>query len=382
MNNNLQTIKNFLGEKLYSYIYLEKDIEEVSINNYGEAILKHKNGKDIYKNTALTEDDWELIFNYFGNIKGIGYKENETLLYDLPKGYRFQGSLGNITKEKIAVSIRRQNEEEINLHNFNISSFIEKFLKAKVLEKNNIFISGATASGKTTFINCLFKEIPQSERVITVEEVYELKVPHKNKVEYLCTDGNYDKILDNVLKSRPDRFILGELSTQNVYAVEKFLTNGHKGFMMTMHSNNTKMAITDTFFAKFPTDKKQTTSYDKETKLLKENVDLVIQLEQRIIKDKKQRVLTEIYFPIQDKLFLFPENEQEFKMYITGKTTPNTDNLDIRKKLKGNKLKEYVKNNINLKPIEIYRKALKDGHFVGRRRIEQLKKELEGSHDN
>ncbi|MDR0484247.1 MAG: CpaF/VirB11 family protein [Alphaproteobacteria bacterium] len=379
MSNELQVIKNFLGEELYSYIYLEKDIEEVSINKHNEAILKHKNGEDIYRSIALTKKDWEIIFHYLGNLKKTGYRENETLVYDLPKGYRFKGSLGNITKENIAVSIRLQNEEEIFLENFKISAFVEKFLKTRVLAKNNIFISGATASGKTTFINCLIKEIPLVERIITVEEVYELKVPHKNKLEYLCANGDYDQILDDVLKSRPDRFFLGELSTQNVYAVEKFLTNGHKGFMMTMHSDNTQMAITDTFFAKFPSDKKLTTSFEKEAKLLKNTVDLVIQLEQVEINNKKQRTLTEIYLPKEDKLFKFPNEEQDFKAYIINQklNTKNiSNNFEVRKKLKGKDLKEYVYSFKKLKAIEIYKKALSDGYLVGRRRIEQLKREL------
>ncbi len=315
---NIKVLENLLKE-IATLIYKEHDIEELNINEYDSVFIKYSSGKTVKQASSLTKKDWELVFTYLSyTTKGKSYLHGKRLVTELPllgsnEGHRFNGMLGDNSissgvsvKKGISVSIRIFKKiNNIKLRDFNVSLEIELFLKQRIKAKDNIFLSGATSSGKTTFLNLLIALIPKKERIISIEDIYELKIPHSNSVSLLPKDGNYDEILDFCMKSTPERLLLGELSTQNVHAVEKFITSGHKGFLMTMHAEKPRQAITDTFFAKFPSSQKQNTSYEKEAKLLAENIDLVIQL-------NHERKLTHLYFPKEDKEYIFKKDEESF----------------------------------------------------------------------
>lgn len=123
-------------------------------------------------------------------------------------------------------------------------------LAAAVGARRNILVSGGTSTGKTTFLNALIAEIPQHERLITIEDTPELQVGHPNSVSLLAVRGalgeaavNANDLVTASLRMRPDRIILGELRGNEAYAFLRAVNTGHPGSMTTVHADSPEGAI-------------------------------------------------------------------------------------------------------------------------------------------
>ncbi|MCE3043970.1 P-type DNA transfer ATPase VirB11 [Legionella sp. 16cNR16C] len=123
------------------------------------------------------------------------------------------------------------------------------FIDMAVLAKKNIVISGGTSSGKTTFLNACCQRIPQGERIITLEDTYEVRLPHKNQVNLLAPktkDENALTMQDLVqcsLRLRPDRLMMGEIRGREVLDFIAACSTGHDGSMTSIHANNPQIAL-------------------------------------------------------------------------------------------------------------------------------------------
>ena len=123
------------------------------------------------------------------------------------------------------------------------------FLKKMVLSGYNIFISGGTGSGKTTFLNALSGYIPKEERIITIEDSAELQlldVPNLVRLETRnqnaegCMEITIRDLIKTSLRMRPDRIIVGEIRGSEAVDLLQCLNTGHDGSMSTGHSNSAK----------------------------------------------------------------------------------------------------------------------------------------------
>jgi pilus assembly protein CpaF len=122
------------------------------------------------------------------------------------------------------------------------------FLKMLVRAKYNIFISGGTGAGKTTFLNALSDYIPKEERIITIEDNAELQIRGvENLVRLEARDANLEgegavtirDLIRSALRMRPDRIIVGEVrGDETVDMISSAMLNGHSGSMSTGHANN------------------------------------------------------------------------------------------------------------------------------------------------
>ncbi|MCJ8277952.1 MAG: Flp pilus assembly complex ATPase component TadA, partial [Bdellovibrionales bacterium] len=135
---------------------------------------------------------------------------------------------------------------------FNLDSLIEResitehvalFLKKVVRGKMNVVVSGGTGSGKTTFLQALSAEIPDKERIVTVEDVPELRLHQQNWVQLTSVhdpDNNVSikDCLINSLRMRPDRIIVGECRRDETFEMLQAMNTGHDGSMTTIHANN------------------------------------------------------------------------------------------------------------------------------------------------
>ena len=124
------------------------------------------------------------------------------------------------------------------------ASFIEKLVKAKY----NIFVSGGTGAGKTTFLNAMSEFIPKDERIITIEDNAELRIQGvENLVTLEARSANLEgegavtirELIRAALRMRPDRIIVGEVrGEETVDMISSAMLNGHSGSMSTGHANN------------------------------------------------------------------------------------------------------------------------------------------------
>lgn len=167
------------------------------------------------------------------------------------------GSRVNVVLEPVAVNgpivtIRKFGKDAITMDQLiawnSISKEISDFLAALVAAGYNIFISGGTGSGKTTFLNALSQYIPKDERIITIEDNAELKLQDiPNLVSLEARNPNVEgtgavtirDLIKSALRMRPDRIIVGEVRGAEAIDMLQALNTGHDGSLSTGHTNST-----------------------------------------------------------------------------------------------------------------------------------------------
>lgn len=173
----------------------------------------------------------------------------------LPDGSRLHVVIPDITRRHWAVNIRkfvvRAHHLEDLVRGGSLSAEAARYLDACVDAGLNILISGATQAGKTTMLNCLSASIGSRERVVTVEEIFELKVPLRDVIQMQCRQPNLEghgeiplrRLVKEALRMRPDRLIVGEVREAESLDMLVALNSGLPG-MCTIHANSAHDALT------------------------------------------------------------------------------------------------------------------------------------------
>jgi pilus assembly protein CpaF len=128
---------------------------------------------------------------------------------------------------------------------------VAEFLRACVLNRRNILVSGGTGTGKTTLLNCLSDFIPGQERVITVEDTAELQLNKEHVVRLETKEANIEgtgkysirDLVRNALRMRPDRIVVGECRGAEALDMLQAMNTGHDGSLTTIHANNSSDVI-------------------------------------------------------------------------------------------------------------------------------------------
>ena len=208
------------------------------------------------------------------SAQGIN-REHPLLSASLPGGSRVQIALPPATRGDVAIAIRKYVVNDLNVEDYaNAGAFdalrsdtkhkpigaqlqvLQKkgnfagLLRTAVKSRCNIFISGGTSSGKTTFLNALLKEVDITERLILIEDTPELKVAHQNAVGLIASRSalgeavvSMEDLLNASLRMRPDRIILGELRGAEAFTFLRAVNTGHPGSMTTIHADSPERAI-------------------------------------------------------------------------------------------------------------------------------------------
>ena len=167
----------------------------------------------------------------------------------MPDGSRLHVTIPEITAEHWAVNIRKHLLRHLNLTDLIshgvLNEQIAQLLKFSVQAGLNILVSGATQSGKTTMLNALASSIPVSERVITIEEVFELKPNLPDVVQMQTRSANLQgigeiplrRLIKESLRMRPSRIIVGEVREAEALDLLIALNSGLPG-MGTLHANS------------------------------------------------------------------------------------------------------------------------------------------------
>ncbi|MHA7262572.1 CpaF family protein [Arthrobacter sp. TMN-37] len=173
----------------------------------------------------------------------------------LPDGSRLHVVIPDVTRRHWAVNIRRFIARATRLEHLidlgTLTPQAARFLGAAVGAGLNILVSGATQAGKTTLLNCLGASIPPRERVITVEEIFELKLPLRDVVGLQCRQPNLEgageiplrRLVKEALRMRPDRLIVGEVREAESLDMLIALNSGLPG-MCSVHANSARDALT------------------------------------------------------------------------------------------------------------------------------------------
>ncbi len=227
-------------------------ISEIMINRFDEIFID-RNGEMIRSEVVF--DDEDSLDDIIQRIVGKSGREVNTAnpIADtrLPGGERVNIVLPPVSIDSPTVTIRRFPKERIQMENLitlgTISEEAAKFLENLVSKKFNIFISGGTSSGKTTFLNALSDFIPKNERIITIEDSAELQITGiENLIRLEARNSNtagsgeisIRDLIRASLRMRPDRIIVGEVRGAEAIDMLGAMNTGHDGSLSTGHANS------------------------------------------------------------------------------------------------------------------------------------------------
>lgn len=232
----------------------DEDITEIMING-PDNIFIERNGK-VEKWTEKFSSEEKLndvIQNIVANSNKIVNESNPIVDTRLEDGSRVNIVLPPAAVDYSILSIRKFPKEQMTMERLKSFGSIDEeqieFLKKLVISGYNIFVSGGTGSGKTSFLNALGEFIPKDERVITIEDSAELQLKNVENIVRLEArnanlEGNNEITIRDLLKSslrmRPDRIIVGECRGAEALEMLQAFNTGHDGSLSTGHSNSCK----------------------------------------------------------------------------------------------------------------------------------------------
>ena len=234
----------------------DHDINDILINGPHEIFIERQG--NIIKTDFSFKDDEALL--QFANeiVSAVGRKldVNKPLVdARLPDGSRVNIIAPPLSIDGITISIRKFGRGEYNLDRLaetgSMSQQIADFLKVCASAKVNIVVSGGTGSGKTTLLNAIAEHIRPTDRIVTIEDSAELRLPlpHVVRLEAMESDELGRKqvpmrdLVKNALRMRPDRIIIGEVRGPEAFDMIQAMNTGHEGSLTTVHANTPRDSL-------------------------------------------------------------------------------------------------------------------------------------------
>ncbi|HEY43710.1 MAG TPA: CpaF family protein [Anaerolineae bacterium] len=246
-----QIVAEILGLGPIEPLLADSSITEIMVNG-AKQIYIERAGK-IHREPASFESDDHLMRIIDRIVAPLGRRIDESSPYvdaRLPDGSRVNAVIPPISLVGPVLTIRKFAADPITVQELidygTITAESIEFLKACVVSRINIIISGGTGSGKTTLLNVLSQYIPTDERVVTIENAAELQLRQEHVVTLESRPPNIEgrgevtiqNLVVNSLRMRPDRIIVGEIRAEEALDMLQAMNTGHEGSMTTAHSNS------------------------------------------------------------------------------------------------------------------------------------------------
>ena len=232
----------------------DEEITEIMING-PKNIFIEKNGRVEKTSEQFSSEEKlnDVIQSIVANTNKIVNESNPIVDTRLSDGSRVNIVLPPAAVDYSILSIRKFPKGQMTMERLkaygSISDEQIEFLKKLVISGYNIFVSGGTGSGKTSFLNALGEFIPEDERVITIEDSAELQLKNvRNLVRLEARNANLEgnneitirDLLKSSLRMRPDRIVVGECRGAEALEMLQAFNTGHDGSLSTGHSNSCK----------------------------------------------------------------------------------------------------------------------------------------------
>ncbi|HML36681.1 MAG TPA: CpaF family protein [Bacillota bacterium] len=332
----------------------DTEVSEIMVNGPDRIFIERK-GKieklDIRFETA--EELEEIIRRIAAKVHREINELNPIVDARLEDGSRVNAIYKNVALNGPILTIRRFPESRITMKDLlrmgAITEEAAEFLKVLVGSGYNIFISGGTSSGKTTFLNVLTEYIPKDERVVVIEDSAELQIPGiENIVRLECKNANVQgkgevnvrQLIKASLRMRPNRIIVGEVRGGEVLDMIQAMNTGHDGSLSTGHGNSPEGMLSrlEAMFlqaADFPIDAIRSQ--------IAEAIDIIVHLGRLSDKSRKVLEIAEIEGYQDGKIRVNPI----FKYIINRSGALNGDTTEGSLESTGNQLKNTMKLEMN-----------------------------------
>ena len=235
---------------------LQPLLEDVTINeimiNGTDAIFVERNGvMEAVKERFDSKDKlFNLVQNIVSRVNRTVNESNPIVDARLEDGSRINVVLHPVAINGPVVTIRKFSDKPFTMEKLvdigSITLEEAEFLIKAVRSRMNIFVSGGTSTGKTTFLNVISTYVDKDERIVTIEDSAELMLAHENIVRLETRDKNSEgkggismrQLIKASLRMRPDRLIVGEVRDESALDMLVALNSGHDGSMSTGHANS------------------------------------------------------------------------------------------------------------------------------------------------
>ena len=259
------------------------EVSEILINQPGEVFIEKRGEMTRFDVPALNRTHLRHLSTFIANENKQNLDEKCPLLSgNLFDGTRVQLVMPPASKY-MALSIRRQSIKKMELSDFSKTNFYTRamafdvnkpasayasdadkdllalfkqedwpaFIEQAIAAKKNIVISGETSSGKTTFLNACARSIDSASRILTLEDTYEIDIPHQNQLNLRAVksgDGqantlSMQDLVQAALRLRPDRILMGEVRGREIMDLISSASTGHEGMLTTIHAPNPRVAF-------------------------------------------------------------------------------------------------------------------------------------------
>jgi pilus assembly protein CpaF len=232
----------------------DPSVEEVWINEPSRVFIAREGRHELTTTILTTEQVRDLVERMLKTSRRRVDLSSPFVDAMLPDGHRLHVVLDGISRGFVAVNIRkfvvraRRLSELADLGS--LTAQAARFLEASVIAGLNIVVSGGTQAGKTTMLNCLGSAVPGRERIISVEEVFELKFDHPDWVAMQTRQAGLEgtgeirlrELVKQSLRMRPSRMIVGEVRSEECLDLLLALNAGLPG-LATIHANSAREAL-------------------------------------------------------------------------------------------------------------------------------------------
>lgn len=240
------------GLDVLSELLEQDDISEIMVNHAGQIFIEQQGKLFLSHRQFPSVEKLENVIQKI--VAQVNRRVNESApIADarLPDGSRVNIVLPPVSLQGPAITIRKFPKNPLTMENLiekkTIPESWAEYLHQMVLDRKNIFISGGTGTGKTTFLNVLSQYIPPGERVITIEDSAELQLKTiPNLVSLEAREANLEgenavtirQLIRTALRMRPDRIVVGEVRGEEVIDMLQAMNTGHAGSLSTGHGNS------------------------------------------------------------------------------------------------------------------------------------------------
>jgi pilus assembly protein CpaF len=234
----------------------DPSISDILVNRYNQVYIER--GGKLQLTNLTFKDDQHLMQIIDRIVSRVGRRVDESSpMVDarLSDGSRVNAIIPPLAVDGPCLSIRRFGRDPLSdrdlVANHSITPSMIELLACMVKGRLNILISGGTGAGKTTLLNVLSGYIPNSERVVTIEDAAELQLKQEHVVRLETRPPNIEgkgavrqrQLVINSLRMRPDRIVVGEVRGEEALDMLQAMNTGHEGSLTTVHANSPRDAL-------------------------------------------------------------------------------------------------------------------------------------------
>ncbi len=231
----------------------DSTLTEIMVNG-PDAIYVERDGKVLLTDRRFDDENYLLgAINALVATTGRRMDFSEPVLEArLPDGSRLTVVLPPVAVDGPMLTIRKFSASPYGIDDLirfgTLSLEAAAFLRASVIARANLLISGGSSSGKTTLLNALATAIPEEERIVTIEEAAELRLPQGHVCRLECIQGGEKtmtvrQLVRHAVRMRPDRLIVGEVRGGEALDMLQAMNTGHDGAMSTIHANSPRDSL-------------------------------------------------------------------------------------------------------------------------------------------